>query len=179
MLTGYSLPLLRKVGVHAMQAERKRSKALGRRLDRRPAVQNACSDPGRMRRLAMDLSSGLRTRAVEFGAVFRDATDIEVAMRQVGFVHEFGRPLGEPLPPLDEAISLIRARLAANPHRPDGRRRKIAEFVRRHYLDIEPVAVRRARLVTAAAGRVSVNRCRGCAAACARSGPRTVLASGR
>lgn len=140
--TGYSLPILRpRSSFTPCKPERETLQALTKVLTAKTNARALLADAARMQRLAADLSTGLRTRAVESAAILRDATDIEVALRQCGYVHEFGRPIeGEPLPSLDKVVGAVRARLAANPHRV-GRTvddTKIAEFARHHYLDIEP-----------------------------------------
>ena len=141
-LTGYSLPILRpKSSLTPYAPERETLQALMTVLTAKSNSRALLADTERMQRLASDLSNGLLQRFAEFGAILRDATDIEVALRLCGFVHQFGRPIdGEPLPSLDKVVGAVQARLAANPHRV-GRTiddTKIAEFARRHYLDIEP-----------------------------------------
>ena len=142
MLTGHSLPLLRaRSAFSPCTPERETLQALTTVLSARSKARALLADTARMHRLATDLSTGLRTRAAESAAILRDSTDIEVALRQCGYVHEFGRPIdGEPLPSLDKVVRAVQARLVANPHRV-GRTiddTKIAEFARRHYLDIAP-----------------------------------------
>jgi hypothetical protein len=141
-LTGHSLPLLRTKSVFTpRKPERETLQALTTVLTARPKARALLADSARMQRLAADLSTGLRTRAVDSAAILRDATDIEVALRQCGYLHEFGRPIeGESLPSLDKVVGAVRERLTANPHRV-GRtvdETKIAEFARHHYLDLEP-----------------------------------------
>jgi hypothetical protein len=91
--------------------------------------------------LAKDFASGLlRWHYVGTGLGW-DSTDIHVAMRQAGFVHQFTRPLDRSqLPSIDDAVAEVMARLAVNPHRV-GRpadRDEVEKIVRKDYLDIEP-----------------------------------------
>jgi hypothetical protein len=104
-------------------------------------LRERLGDRGRVEALAKDFASGLlRWHYVGTGLGW-DSTDIHVAMRQAGYVHQFTRPLDRAqLPSIDDAVAEVMARLASNPHRV-GRpadRDEVEKIVRKDYLDIEP-----------------------------------------
>ncbi len=76
-----------------------------------------------------------------FGGVRRQRLEIDTAMKQAGFVHELSRPLPDwVIPPLDDTVAQVRARLAANPHaRGDTiADDELVEHVRLNFLDTDP-----------------------------------------
>jgi hypothetical protein len=141
-VTGHLLPMLPTTNAfRSCRRERHTLIALTAVLARRSDLRASLSDPGRMARLACDLSNELLSFPVERTGVSRDAVDIIIAMHGAGYVHTFGRPFaGDALPALPDIVARVRARLDANPFR-KGRvidDETIARIARRTYLDVKP-----------------------------------------
>jgi hypothetical protein len=110
---------------------------------KRDDLRARLGDTERMYWLGRELSRGmLRPPAPPAGGLRRDTTDVLTAMRALGFKHEYERPLaGAPLPFLEDVVAKTQARLEASPYR-RGRSPidddRVAEIVRRAYLDVDP-----------------------------------------
>jgi hypothetical protein len=142
MVPGAVLPIVPSVSLASIaNPECDTLEALCTVLCLEPALRERLGDRARVEALASDLAAGmLRWRYVGTGLGW-DSTDIHVAMRQAGYVHQFTRPLDRAhLPSIDDAVGEVMARLAANPHRV-GRpadHDEVEKIVRKDYLDIEP-----------------------------------------
>ena len=122
-------------------AQRDTLHALCSVLRDRSAQRSTFADAERCRTLAADLAAGCLTKPRWPSGVARDSVDLATAMRQAGFVHEYGRPLGASIVvSMSEAVSVVRRSLAANPHR-QGRGigdEVIESFVGEHFINVKP-----------------------------------------
>ena len=115
--------------------------ALMRVLAARPELRPQLEQPERAWRLATDLHARLLRYPVRHVGVLRDTIDTITALRALGYVHPFGRPIaGEPKPSLEEVVRRTHEHLDASPWR-EGRKASDAEITRivcEEYYDIDP-----------------------------------------
>ncbi|MCU1375436.1 MAG: hypothetical protein JWO68_2722 [Actinomycetia bacterium] len=111
-------------------------------LRRRPDLRDRLGSRERATRLAADLAPGARPAVPERVGARRRTLEILTAMRLLRLVHPIdGRPLpGDVLPERDDAVRLVRARLAANPwaagvHVSDA---DVGEALDHDYYDVDP-----------------------------------------
>jgi hypothetical protein len=122
-------------------AERDTLSALCRALAERPAMRSRLADPACTRRLVRAMADRPLLARPEVTAGRRDTTEVLGALRALGYRHLIGgRPLPGDLPALDLVVDQVFERLGHDPYARDVRptRSKVAQIVRRHFLDVEP-----------------------------------------
>jgi hypothetical protein len=116
-------------------------RALAELMRHEPDRRAALDDATTVRTLAEDLDLSSLARPTALTGLRRSMVEIHAAMQRCGIVHRYLRPVPwDRLLPLDEAVGRIRAALDASPyaHDLDFDDERIADTVRKDYLDVEP-----------------------------------------
>lgn len=125
-----------------VDADRDMVKTLCQVLSDRPELLPRLADRTRMERLATEIVSEPHNDLALHIGVRRRSVEIITAMRLLGLQHRYGsRPLpDDPIPPLEELVSRVLARVQANPYA-EGvpvNEDSVREVVEREYAGIKP-----------------------------------------
>lgn len=111
-------------------------------LAKRPPWQARLGDPDRVRRLIADVVSQRHDPLPFRMGARRQTTEVLTALHLLGFEHRLrGRPLpDDPIPPLDELVPKVLAKIHANPYAQDVHldEATVRDLVDRHYVSITP-----------------------------------------